>query len=289
MSRSHPDRWQQWRTRISGEFRQYVRKLRGCADYAYLGQGIGVTRTHRGHRIFVYTRDLALAPHIVMAGIWEWAVEQAVLKLVASGDTVVEVGCNMGYHSLAICERLGRDGRFFGFEANPELFRLLRWSIDHNDFGGRASLFNHAVTQTQGEVQFTFDPQAVGGGHVLTELRTEPEVITVPGIPLDETLIELGGVSLLRMDVEGFEPMVIRGARRLIERSPDIAIVAEWSVPMMSIRVDLASFVEELEKAGFRAWRINGDARFVPVAMADLLTLPHCEVAFARIDLERFN
>ena len=121
------------------------------------------------------------------------------------------------------------------------------------------------------------------------ELRTEPEVITVPGIPLDETLIELGGVSLLRMDVEGFEPMVIRGARRLIERSPDIAIVAEWSVPMMSIRVDLASFVEELEKSGFRAWQINGDARFVPVAMADLLTLPHCEVAFARIDLERFN
>lgn len=259
-------------------------------DYAYLGNGVGVTKTHRGHRIFVYTRDLGLAPHIIMSGIWEWGIEHAILKLIEPGDTVIEVGCNMGYHTLAMSDRIGPEGKLFGFEANPELFRLLRWSVDHNGFAGRTRIYNHAVTQDLGEVSFTFDPQAVGGGNVLTDpSRAEQQVITVPGIPLDETLGGLKNVNLLRMDVEGFEPFVIRGAKDILARSPDITIVVEWSVAMMGSRLDLSGFVSEMEANGFRSWTITGDSEFAPVPMNELVNLHHCEVAFSKSDLGRFN
>jgi FkbM family methyltransferase len=262
--------------------------MRDDVDYAYLGNGIGVTKTHRGHRIFVYTRDLGLTPHIIANGIWEWAIEHAILKLVAPGDTVVEVGCNMGYHSLAICGRLGPKGRFFGFEANPELFKLLRWSIDHNGFAPRATLYNHAVTQEPGEVEFTFDPEAVGGGHVANG-DNAGQYLSIPGFPLDQTLPTLENVALLRMDVEGFEPFVIRGARQILKRSPDLRIVVEWSVEMMGSRIDLTAFVAEMREAGFQAWSIDGNSNFLPVALDDLIGLPHCEVAFSRSDLARHN
>lgn len=263
--------------------------MREEVTYAYLGNGIGVTKTHRGHRIFVYTKDLGLAPHIIMDGIWEWAIEHAILKLFSAGDTVVEVGCNMGYHTLAICDQLGPSGRFFGFEANPELFQLLRWSVDHNGFSTRARLYNHAVTQVPGEVQFTFDPTAVGGGHVASGDENAGTLLTVPGFPLDEVLPDLQDVALLRMDVEGFEPFVIRGAQGIVSRSPNIRIVVEWSVEMMSSRLDLSEFVREMHSQGFRAWAIDGESRFNPVAMEELLGLPHCEIAFARSDLALLN
>lgn len=264
--------------------------MRSKLDYAYLGGGIGVTKTHRGHRIFVYTKDLGLSPHLIMDGIWEWGIEHAILKLFEPGATVIEVGCNMGYHTLAMCDRLGPDGRLYGFEANPELFDLLRWSVDHNGFFPRASLYNNAATEVRGEVQFTFEPTAVGGGHVSSDGSNVGTLITVPGLPLDEVLRDLRGVALLRMDVEGFEPFVIRGAKDIVDRSPDIRIVVEWSVPMMTSHgVDMQKFVEEMMSKGFKAWRIDGDSNFHPVPASQLLDLPHCEVAFSRSDLAKFN
>lgn len=264
--------------------------MRHSVDYAYLGNGIGATKTHRGHRIFVYTKDLGLSPHIIMEGIWEWAIEHAILKLFEPGAVVIEVGCNMGYHTLAMCDRLGADGRLYGFEANPTIFNLLRWSVDHNGFFPRATLYNHAATQVRGEVQFTYDETAIGGGHVSTDGANDGTLITVPGLPLDEVLPDLRNVALLRMDVEGFEPFVIRGAKNILERSPDVTIVVEWSVSMMVSRgSELVGFIDEMAEKGFSAWRIDGNSQFSPVPMRDLMHLPHCEVAFARTDLGRFN
>jgi FkbM family methyltransferase len=274
---------------VGDERRRLARWRRGAREYAYLGDGIGVTRTHRDHRIFVYTRDLGIAPHLIMSGTWEWAIEHAVRRLLSPGDTVIEAGCNMGYHSLAMADRIGETGRFFGFEANPELFTLLQWTMNHNHFTGRSTLYNHAVTETAGQVEFAYDRDGIGGGHVVSGPHVQREVISIAAYPLDETLADLSNVAMLRMDVEGFEPMVIRGARGIIERSPDIVIVAEWSVYMMGARVDLPAFVDELAAQGFRAWRIDPTARFQPVAMPELLDLPHCDVAFARSRFERFD
>ncbi|WP_104663954.1 FkbM family methyltransferase [Ensifer adhaerens] len=265
-------------------------RMRAPADYAYLGNGVGVTKTHRGHRIFVYTKDFGLTPHIIMNGVWEWGIEHAILKLVGAGSTVVEVGCNMGYHTLAMAEAIGPDGKLFGFEANPEIYRLLHWSVDHNGFFPRAKLYNHAVTQVPGQVKFTYDPSAVGGGNVLNgDPKEGVKVITVPGVPLDETLATVSNVDLLRMDAEGFEPLIIRGAKGLIERSPNIKIVVEWSVLMMATRLNLGEFVKELEATGFRAWVIDGDSNFNSVAMSELTSLPHCEVTFSKSDISSLN
>jgi FkbM family methyltransferase len=265
-------------------------RMRAPLDYAYLGNGVGVTKTHRGHRIFVYTKDFGLTPHIVMNGVWEWGIEHAILKLLRRGSRVVEVGCNMGYHTLAMADVIGPEGKLFGFEANPEIFSLLRWSIDHNGFLPRVQLYNHAVTEVPGDVKFSYDPAAIGGGHVIGDNSREGiNVISVPGIPLDKTLVDISNVDLLRMDAEGFEPFIIKGARGLIERSPEVKIVVEWSVRMMGSRLNVGDFVKELEATGFSAWKIDGDSNFNFVAMPELVDLPHCEVTFSRSDISSLN
>lgn len=252
-------------------------------DYAYLGDGVGIAMTHRNHKILVSTRDFGLSPHIIMHGIWERAIEDAILNLIGDGSTVAEVGCNMGYHTLAMSERIGPNGRLYGFEANPGIFKLMLNSLNLNGFLDRATVFNLAATDREDVFQFQFDDSAVGGGNVVNDVASEGNtVIEVRGVPLDNQLADVASLDLLRMDAEGFEPLVIRGASQLIERSPQIAIVCEWSVAMMQPRLDLNAFIAEMEGKGFKSWRVLGDTSLSPVEMSSLNTIDHCEIVFSR-------
>jgi FkbM family methyltransferase len=262
---------------------RFAGKLQAGSVFAYLGDGVGLTRTHRGHKILVYTRDFTITPHIILDGLWEPWIEDAVLSLLRPGATVVEVGSNMGYHTLAMCEAIGPEGRLHGFEANPELFPLLKASVALNGFGPRASLYNLAVIDARQEVAFQYTPAQVGGASIVV---TQPEagntVIRVPGVCLDETLAHLPRADMLRMDAEGSEPLIVKGARNLIERSPDIVVVSEWSVSMMSARVSAEDYLGVLAGFGFRSWRITEHANFAPITFSELLSAPLCEVLFSR-------
>jgi FkbM family methyltransferase len=265
---------------------QHVPWQRPLVPYAYLGDGVGLALTHRGHKILVLTKDFGIAPHIISEGLWEPNIERAILRLIQPGSVVVEVGCNVGYHTLAMAQAVGDAGHVYGFEANPKLFTLLRWSVDLNGLTPRSTLFNHAVTQAVGEVRFDYDPVSAGGGHVVTNAHREgPNAITVRSEPLDMSLRSVKSVDLLRMDAEGSEPNIIAGAADLLERSPNLRIVTEWSPIMMRHHANIGDFVKLLRSYAFRAWRIDNDSAFIPTELEMLETLAHCELVFSRDDL----
>ena len=80
-------------------------------------------------------------------------------------------------------------------------------------------------------------------------------------------------------------PLALRGAARLIARSPELRVVVEWSVAMMAGRAELPGFLDWILGQGFRAWRIEpGDAALTPLPATALLTLPHSDLVLARQD-----
>lgn len=255
-------------------------------NYLYLGDGVGVAKTHRGHLILLYSRDYLITPHIGFSGVWEPDVEQAIRSLLARGMTVVEVGCNVGYHTLAMISKIGIAGKLFGIEANPEIFELLWGTITANGMRSHCQLFNRAAVDKAGMVEFDFDPGEAAGGCLVTPNRDKrSRQITVPGEPIDAMLPDVENVDLLRMDAEGSEPLVFRGAKRLIERSPNIRIVTEWSVGMMNYYADVDEFVRELISEGYEAWLIQKSGDFQPISMSELPTLPHCDIVLSRTGL----
>jgi hypothetical protein len=87
------------------------------------------------------------------------------------------------------------------------------------------------------------------------------------------------------MDIEGSEPLALRGAQRLIERSPRVKIVAEWSAGMMSTRTDLGAFVTWLVDRGFKFGIIEPGAKLSIVEPSTVSTLPHCDLLLTRENL----
>ena len=75
--------------------------------------------------LLVDTRDRSLTPHLALTGHWEWDVERALVRLLRRGQRIVELGANMGYHTLTMASVVGRTGRIDAFEPNPRLHALL--------------------------------------------------------------------------------------------------------------------------------------------------------------------
>lgn len=267
-----------------GETRPVRRPPAQRASYCYLGDHRAVAVTHRGHRIYLDTRDLGLTPHIALDGIWEREVEEVLLRLLRPGQTVAEVGSNMGYHSLAMAQAIGPDGRLHAFEANPDVLPLLRDTIVVNGYQDRIALHPVAALDRAGEIAFASDPAHIGSGHWAAESDAEhySRRRTVPAVPLDAALADVPALDLLRMDAEGSEPQVLRGAEQLLRRSPGLRIVTEWSPPMMAPRTALPEFIAWLGGHGFVARRIARSGRLEPVAMEALPGLPHGELVLDR-------
>ena len=257
------------------------------ASYCYLGDNRAVALTHRGDMIYLDTRDIGMTPHIALHGTWEDEVELALARLLKPRQRVIEVGANMGYHTLAMARAIGPGGDLHAFEANPVPLDLLRASVTVNGLAEVVTLHAVAALDREGEVEFAADPQHIGSGHWAppSAALNYSSRFTVPAARLDTLLLErLGRVDLLRMDAEGSEPQVLRGAERLIANSPNLRILTEWSPAMMVARTDIAALVAWLDGQGFRYWRIGPQGRLDAVPSRHLVALSHCDLVMSRQD-----
>ena len=224
-------------TQIAGAVRAgLLARRRGRIRYAYLGDRTAVLTTHAQFLMLVDTQDRAMTPHLAITGRWEPNVERALTGLVRRGDRIVEVGANMGYHTLTMAGIVGRTGHIDAFEPNPRLHELLTHTLALNGFQDIVSVNPSAVLERAGLVEFQFQPRYFGGGNVIVPGYEDPsnQRFVVPAVRLDDLLGDGPPVDLLRMDAEGSEPLVLKGAEHLLRRSPQVRIVMEFAPIMMA-------------------------------------------------------
>jgi FkbM family methyltransferase len=293
LSLGFKDRFELGRYIIStSEFRSH--HLNAQFSPIFLGDRV-MAMTHRGEVIYLVPGDLDLTPAILKSGRYEVHVEQAILSCLQSGDTVVDIGANVGYHTMAIAGAYGRSCKIHAFEANPAIIPLLRASLFVNGYSsfrgvGQVDLHPVAVADKPGQIALQAAPGHFGSGHIVTARADSDfgeaysERTAVDAVRLDDVLATVPSVDFLHMDIEGAEPLAIAGARRILERSPRIRILTEWSTSMMSTLADINEYVQDLSALGFRFWKVDA-AGFAPVPVSDVLNLGHCDMLISRQDL----
>jgi FkbM family methyltransferase len=168
-----------------------------------------------------------LAQSIDRLGVYDLVVTETIWRLVHPGDTVLDVGANVGFMTIAMAARLGERGRVFAFEPHPGLFGELSRNVEaaRRQFPGVVvRLFHEAVSDTEGTASLHVPPgfdknrglSHLGAG---VDASVGGEAIDVPTRRLDDRAEELGAsIALMKIDVEGHEPAAFRGARSLFER-----------------------------------------------------------------------
>lgn len=152
-------------------------------------------------------------------------------RLLRPGDTVLDIGANIGLVSLLASRLVGPQGRVHAFEPNPKMQDALTQMIQRNALGNVA-LHRFALGEQDGELELTIPQGNAGAASLVRTYGNLPsEHCKVPVHRLDDVLERVGldAMRLVKIDVEGFEPEVFRGAPRLLSNQRADAILFEFN------------------------------------------------------------
>jgi FkbM family methyltransferase len=182
------------------------------------------TTDFRGLRLTVPGGDHVFTAGLV-GGFYESIELDLFERLAAASQHVVDVGANIGIFACLGAARLPADGRLTAFEPVPSNLELLQRNLAQNGVSGRVTLEPVAVGEAPGETMIHL--AAGSGNHSLAARVTGDRGASLPVkvTTLDE---HFGGdprVDLLKIDVEGYDGYVLRGAARLIrEHQPTLLV-----------------------------------------------------------------
>ncbi|MBR0695054.1 FkbM family methyltransferase [Bradyrhizobium lablabi] len=128
------------------------------------------------------------------------------------GETFVDVGANVGQLSLAAAMRVTPSGRVIAIEAHPRTCKYLEGNVRLNDLN--IEVHNTAIGSAHGELFFT-DFHSDDMNFASATPPPGGATLRVPVRPLD-SIIGDRPVDLLKVDVEGFEVDLLKGASRTV-------------------------------------------------------------------------
>lgn len=154
-----------------------------------------------------------------------------------AGGDAVDIGANIGNHSLYFSDLFQQ---VHAYEPNPYIFSLLRINaaLRHN-----IQAYNVGCSDTETVGELLVPKTNMGAGSLSGSASEESLLIPVGLEPLD-TLLSGHAVRLIKIDVEGHELSVLKGARAIIER--DRPIVIYESLPTYSGQGSVHHYMEEL-------------------------------------------
>lgn len=173
------------------------------------------------HGSFVYfPGDHYLGKAIETYGEYAEAELQAYRAFLGEGAVLLEVGANAGYMTVPLARMVGEAGRVVAFEPQPAIHRLLCANIALNGLS-RVSCMHAAVGAEEGSIDVPeIDPSQAGnyGAVSLAGGAQGRRSVQVPLVSLDRACGGLDRLDAIKIDVEGMELEVLKGARDLIGR-----------------------------------------------------------------------
>jgi FkbM family methyltransferase len=183
---------------------------------------------------------------------------EAVMQLVRPGSVVVDVGANFGLYALSAALYARPQGRVFAFEPAPNAFALLERNIADNGLSGIVTAKPVAVGATAGRAAFYIGRDvSFSSLHRTQRLEDNAAAVDVEIVALDAALAHVQSVDLLKIDVEGGEADVLRGARELLRRSRAPIVQFEFSHKNIdeARRAAFDETIALLASDGFRIYR----------------------------------
>jgi FkbM family methyltransferase len=231
-------------------------------DFAHTNDATVVIREIApGVRLFIDLSDHVIGLNI-LRGRYEQDEIRFVRRVLESGDSAIDVGAHVGFFAMQMAALVGAAGRVYAFEPLDANADLLERSIAENAFTDRLMFRRAAVGAASGRATLTFAVETLnsGGAYLLrdgTDPLTGNQKKDVPVVALD-ALDMRRPVRFIKMDVEGAEPQVIRGAARLLAEDRPLILSELHPIQLQRASgITADEFLAELGALGYRAHTIK--------------------------------
>jgi len=174
------------------------------------------TKIFGKYKFFYLENDRYIGQRIALEK-YEPYETQLILRQAKRGDVVVDVGANIGYYTVLLADKVGKNGKVYAFEPDITNFEILKKNIEVNNLKN-VEIINAAVGSKAGKLKL-YKSKDNFGDHKL--YGKDKNIETVKIVKLDDYLKDKK-INLMKIDTQGWEPEVIEGAMKIIKRDQPI-------------------------------------------------------------------
>jgi FkbM family methyltransferase len=246
--------------------------------------GSRVIRAREGFRLRV-DGSSQTGRMLYMTGEYEQATTRVIQKILAPGQTMIDVGANIGYFSILGARTVGPHGRITAFEP---MGRVRQQLVENLRLNGLANVTvrEEALARASGEASFYPGPENDTGLASLRPLERSAEV-RVKQARLDDLWDHQHSIALIKMDVEGAEMSALEGMEQCLRRHEPDLIVEITDEYLRGLGSSAASLYAFLDGKGYAAYEIGTEGRLFPVTSAG--QLERCPSQFNALFTKRAN
>lgn len=167
---------------------------------------------------------------IASTGNYEAYETSIILDNIKKGDIVVDIGANIGFHTMLFANKIGPQGKVYAFEPDPVSYKILQKNVKANHFNNVIAK-PLAISNKKVELNLYKSKNNYGDNRVYdSDIPTAK--IKIQADSLDNLFYTILNkdqkISLLKIDTQGFEPFVIDGARRIINKYKPMLFFEYW-------------------------------------------------------------
>ena len=193
------------------------------------------------------------------SGTWAPGVSKVLEDYLAPGMVAVDLGAHIGYFTLQMARAVGPNGTVYSFEPAQENYELLIRNIALNGYQNVIPV-QKAVSDRQGLATFFLNPYSVAHSLRPDTFGKSEATVEVETTSLDNFFERQGwpDVHLIKMDIEGIEPVALKGMEEILTRNKEIRLIAEYVPSILEAGGEEPhQFLEALKYFGFNISNIS--------------------------------
>lgn len=195
---------------------------------------------------------------------------------VRPGDTVLELGGNVGYFTCLFARAVGPEGLVVAYEPDPMLADINERNAASHGYADRVVVRRSAASDESGRVTFFRAGRNYGNNSLFRDDRDAlgGTSFEVDVVRVDDDLADLGRpIDVVKMDIQGAESLALAGMSRILERDrPRVMVVEFWPKGLDGMGRDPRELLEVLDRAGYKYTELGSDDLVDPDDLLERLT-----------------
>lgn len=181
-------------------------------------------------------------------------------NLQVEGTTIIDIGANFGFHSLEFADLVGKTGKVISFEPQKLIYYQLCGNVILNGYDNittyNVALSDETTKLKMENLQYKSTGSInIGNAHLNAWTQTGYNYVDVR--PLD-SFDDIDNVSVIKIDVQGYEPRVLDGAKKLIEKYQPIIFIEVESDQLQVYNWKETDIFDRLQNMGYSCNRLSG-------------------------------
>ena len=180
-----------------------------------------------GNKLFLNKKGLALA--ISHYGTYEEVEAKIMEEKIKTGNIVVDIGANIGLHTLNMARIVGNTGQVFAFEPDPSNFKILEKNVKINNY--QNIILEQRAVGDKHERTTLYQSDHPGMHRIFPQTKQAKGQVKVELISLDKYFIDSNladRINFIKIDVEGLEFSVLQGMKNILKNNKKIRILFEF-------------------------------------------------------------